>query len=83
MSSARRWRDRESPDSPMVVVSLDGAEKAGVFCVGSHCWDQLLRDKEVDLLHAVRSVRISRPQLIPSLQEYKLCSELIVKILTK
>ena len=83
MSSARRWRDRESPDSPMVVVSLDGAEKAGVFCVGSHCWDQLLRDKEVDLLHAVRSVRISRPQLITNLQEYKLCSELIVKILTK
>jgi len=83
MSSARRWRDRESPDSPMVVVSLDGAEKAGVFCVGSHCWDQLVRDKEVDLLHAVRSVRISRPQLITNLQEYKLCSELIVKILTK
>jgi protein tyrosine phosphatase len=83
LGSARRWRDLESPDSPMLVVSLDGAEKAGVYCVGSHCWDQLVRDKEVDLLHAVRSVRVSRPQLVSSLQEYKLCSELIFKILTK
>jgi len=83
LASARKWRDLENPDSPVAVVSMDGAEKAGVYCVGSHCWDQLVRDKEVDLLHAVRSVRISRPQLVSSLQEYKLCTEVIVKILTK
>ena len=83
MASARKWRDMENPESPVVVVSMDGAEKAGIYCVGSHCWDQLVRDKEVDLVHAVRSVRISRPQLVNSLQEYKLCTELCVKILTK
>jgi len=83
MSSARKWRDSENPDSPTVVVSMDGAEKAGIYCAASHCWDQLIRDKEVDLLHAVRSVRISRPQLVTSLQEYKQCSEIILNILTK
>lgn len=83
MASARKWRDMENPESPVVVVSMDGAEKAGIYCVGSHCWDQLVRDKEVDLVHAVRSVRISRPRLVNSLQEYKLCTELCVKILTK
>ena len=83
MASARKWREMENPDSPMVVVSMDGAEKAGVYCVVSHCWDQLIRDKEVDLLHAVRSVRISRPQLVSSLQEYKHCTDVILNILTK
>jgi len=83
LASARSWRDSEAPDSPVAVVTLDGAEKAGLFCVGSHCWDQLLRDKEVDLVNAVRSVRLSRPQLIGNIEEYKLCAEIIVNILTK
>ena len=81
MTCARRWRDAEAPDSPLAVVTLGGAEKAGVFCAVSHCWDQIDRDKEVDLVNAVRSVRVSRPQLVTSLQEYRLCADAITNIL--
>ena len=71
------WRDRESPGSPTVVVSRDGAARAGVYTVLSHCWDGLARDGRVDMAGAVRAVRVARPQLVTSLQEYSQSTELV------
>ena len=82
MSAAKRWRNSEKPDSPTVVVSLDGTSRAGVYCAASHCWDQALRDNRVDLASAVRAVRISRPNLVNSTEEYRESRNIVSKILT-
>ena len=82
MAAAKRWRNSEKPDSPTVVVSLDGARKAGVYCAASQCWDQLVRDHRVDTAGAVRSVRISRPHLLNRLEEYREVREIVRNVLT-
>ena len=82
MAAAKRWRNAEKPDSPTVVVSLDGARKAGVYCAASQCWDQLARDVRLDTAQAVRSVRISRPQLLNRLEEYREVREIVKNVLT-
>ena len=85
MLAANSWRQAEKPESPMVVVSCDGQSGAGVWCAAGHCWDQVTRDNnggmtrvqggwdscQVDMVNSVRSVRISRPGLVTSQQEYK------------
>jgi len=72
LQAARSHRDSANPESPVVVVSTNGAERAGVYCAVSHSWDQLLRQGQADVVHAVHCVRLSRPQLVPTLQEYSL-----------
>ena len=81
MRAARRWRQAERPESPTIVVSCDGAAGAGVWCAAGQCWDQAVRDGCVDLVHAVRSVRISRPQLVTTLQEYNMTKDVVRAIL--
>ena len=83
MSAAKRWRNcQKAPDSPTVVVSLDGSSRAGVYCAASQCWDQAVRDSRVDLASAVRSVRMSRPSLVSSTEEYRQCREVVTTILS-
>lgn len=87
MLAANSWRQSEKPESPVVVVSYDGQSGAGVWCAAGHCWDQVTRNQggltrdnnggltrdsgQVDMVNSVRSVRISRPGLVTSEQEYK------------
>ena len=60
LRTTRAHRAANSPEAPVVVVSADGAERAGVYCTASHCLDQLQREKEVDCVHAVHCVRYTR-----------------------
>ena len=43
---------------------------------------QVTRDSCVDLAHAVRSVRISRPQLVCSLQEYNMTRDVVINLIS-
>ena len=43
---------------------------------------QVIRDSSIDLAHAVRSVRISRPQMVCSLQEYNLVRDVVTNLIS-
>ena len=77
ISAAVDWRQSEKPESPVAVVTCDGAVGAGVLCAAGQSWDQVNRDGFVDMVHAVRSVRISRPQLVCSVEEYNMAREIV------
>nr|XP_022306516.1 receptor-type tyrosine-protein phosphatase alpha-like isoform X4 [Crassostrea virginica] len=60
-----------------VIMSKDGAERVGVFCVLHNVLQQLRMDKEVDIFTAVRQVQTRRPEVISKLDEYRRCYELV------
>ncbi|XP_078330573.1 receptor-type tyrosine-protein phosphatase T-like [Crassostrea virginica] len=50
-----------------VVLSKDGTEEVGVFCVLHNVLQQLRMDKEVDIFTAVRQIQTRRPEVISKL----------------
>ncbi|XP_078327334.1 uncharacterized protein LOC111111930 isoform X4 [Crassostrea virginica] len=60
-----------------VIMSKDGAERVGVFCVLHNVLQQLRMDKEVDIFTAVRQIQTRRPEVISKLDEYRRCYELV------
>ncbi|CAD6192228.1 unnamed protein product [Caenorhabditis auriculariae] len=71
---ARSWRKR-APDrpetKPTIVMSHNGVSRVGVYIGANICIDQMDVDHEVDIFHAVKMMRINRPQLIDMKDEYK------------
>ncbi len=51
-------------DVIMYVCSSNGVSRCGVFIGANVCIDQMDMDHEVDVFHAVKLIRINRPQLI-------------------
>ena len=63
-----------------IVVSSDEVTGAGVWCGAALAWDMANRENSVDIAHAVRSIRISRPGLVTSLGEYAMTRELVTRL---
>nr|XP_022309984.1 receptor-type tyrosine-protein phosphatase epsilon-like [Crassostrea virginica] len=61
-----------------VVLSKDGAEAVGVFCVLHNVLQQLHMDNEIDIFTAVRQIQIRRPEIVTKLEEYRRCYELVL-----
>lgn len=54
----------------------NGVSRVGVFIGANYCIDQMDSDFEVDVFHAVKLIRINRPQIIDTkvnLRERILC----------
>jgi len=78
---ARSWRKR-APDrpetKPTIVMSHNGVSRCGIFIGANVCIDQMDMDHEVDVFHAVKMIRINRPQLIDMKDEYKYLYDLML-----
>uniref|UniRef100_A0A915BWH4 Uncharacterized protein n=1 Tax=Parascaris univalens TaxID=6257 RepID=A0A915BWH4_PARUN len=78
---ARSWRKR-APDrpetKPTIVMSHNGVSRCGIFIAANVCIDQMNMDHEVDVFHAVKMIRINRPQLIDMKDEYKYLYDLML-----
>ena len=83
MRAARVWQTAEKPGSPTVVVSCDGVTRAGAWCGAALASDMASREGSVDLAHAVRSVRISRPGLVTDLGEYRMARDVVKRFVQK
>ncbi|VDN34615.1 unnamed protein product [Gongylonema pulchrum] len=64
---ARTWRKR-APDrpetKPTIVMSHNGVNRCGIYIAANVCIDQMDMDHEVDVFHAVKLIRMNRPQLV-------------------
>ncbi|XP_065569831.1 receptor-type tyrosine-protein phosphatase kappa-like isoform X2 [Artemia franciscana] len=77
MNMVERWRQR-SDYGPVVVVSMDGRSRCGVYCAANACIEQVVHHSEVDVFSAVKVVRRHRPHLVESMTEYKYCYDLVL-----
>jgi len=66
----------------VAVVSRDGVSKIGVFCAASYSLETIDLRGCVDVFQATRNAKKFRPQLVPTINEYKLCYELVSQFVT-
>ncbi|XP_065922317.1 receptor-type tyrosine-protein phosphatase C-like [Magallana gigas] len=62
-------------ESPIIVLSSDGAALCGVFCAVYNLIQQLTIDEEIDVFSVVRLLQTRRPELCSTLEEYQLIHE--------
>lgn len=77
---ARTWRRRapERPEmKPTIVMSHNGVSRCGIYVAANVCIDQMDMDHEVDVFHAVKLIRMNRPQLVDR-DEYKYLYDLML-----
>lgn len=77
MNMVERWRQR-STYGPVCVISNNGKSRAGVYCAANVSIEQVVQHEEVDVFHAVRTVRRHRPTLVENVTEYKYCYDLLL-----
>ncbi|KAJ8289422.1 hypothetical protein GJAV_G00001120 [Gymnothorax javanicus] len=57
----------------------NGGSRCGVFCTASFVCDLIKRQNVVDVFHAVKSLRNSKPNMVDSLEQYRLCYDLALE----
>lgn len=70
---ARSWKKRapERPETkPAIVLSHNGHSRVGVYIAANVAIEQMEMDGEVDVFHAVKMIRINRPQLVDTKVPY-------------
>ncbi|XP_056008312.1 receptor-type tyrosine-protein phosphatase epsilon-like [Ostrea edulis] len=60
---------------PITILSKDGVTGCGVFCAVYNALQQLHGDDEVDMPTIVRQLQIRRPEMISTVEEYRICYE--------
>ncbi|XP_062613945.1 receptor-type tyrosine-protein phosphatase alpha-like isoform X2 [Saccostrea cucullata] len=69
-------KEKQSPFTS-VVISKDGAGPAGILCVLHNALQQISMDGEVDIFTIVRQLKVRRPEVITTLEEYRRCYQLV------
>ncbi|XP_062574199.1 receptor-type tyrosine-protein phosphatase alpha-like isoform X3 [Saccostrea cucullata] len=59
-------------ETPITIVSSDGAALCGVFCAVHNVIQQINMDNCVDICTAVRQLQVRRPEFCSNLDEYRL-----------
>ena len=62
----------------ILVSSRNGKSRVGVYCAANVAIEQVVQHEEIDVYHAVKTVRRHRPVLVDSMTEYKYCYDLIL-----
>ncbi|XP_070563659.1 receptor-type tyrosine-protein phosphatase S-like [Ptychodera flava] len=62
---------------PITVHCLNGIDQSGVFCATLYACEQVKADQVVDIFNAVRSLRNNRPRMVETLEQYRLCYEVM------
>ncbi|VDP12169.1 unnamed protein product [Soboliphyme baturini] len=79
---ARSWR-RRAPDradiKPTIVISHNGVSRCGIFIAMNILIDQINMEKQVDVFHAAKMIRLNRPQLFDNKEEYKYLYDLLLQ----
>ncbi|XP_072179579.1 receptor-type tyrosine-protein phosphatase T-like [Diadema setosum] len=66
---------------PVIVSCINGTGWSGVFCALWSVIDKCQRKNTVDIFHAVMNLRANRPNMVESLDQYKLCYDAMSKYL--
>ncbi|XP_070563656.1 receptor-type tyrosine-protein phosphatase kappa-like [Ptychodera flava] len=62
---------------PITVHCHNGIDQSGVFCATLYACEQIKVDQVVDIFNAVRSLRNNRPRMVETLEQYRLCYEVM------
>ncbi|XP_071490731.1 uncharacterized protein [Diadema antillarum] len=66
---------------PVIVHCINGTGWSGVFCALWSVIDKFERKNTVDIFHTVKNLRANRPNMVESLDQYKLCYDAMSRYL--
>lgn len=72
ISRLQDWLNTDGT-TPMVVMSLDGAVRCGLFCAIFNIVESMKLDERVDIFEIVRQLKVRRPEFIQNSDQYSFC----------
>ncbi|XP_074661690.1 receptor-type tyrosine-protein phosphatase T-like [Tubulanus polymorphus] len=69
---------REHVTSPIVVHCMDSTTRAGLFCAAFELITKAPSSEQIDIYHCIQKLRVTRPQFIPNLEQYKFLHDLVI-----
>uniref|UniRef100_UPI00359015BA receptor-type tyrosine-protein phosphatase kappa-like isoform X1 n=1 Tax=Myxine glutinosa TaxID=7769 RepID=UPI00359015BA len=79
--AVERWQDDYGMGGRTAVHCQNGAGRSGTFCAVSIACDMVKRQDVVDVFHAVKTLRNSKPNIVDSLNQYQFCYEVMLEYL--
>ncbi|XP_030637073.1 receptor-type tyrosine-protein phosphatase kappa [Chanos chanos] len=75
-----KWQEEcEEGEGRTIVHCLNGGGRCGVFCAISIVCEMIKRQNVVDVFHAVKSLRNSKPNMVDSPEQYRFCYDLALE----
>ncbi|XP_074661320.1 receptor-type tyrosine-protein phosphatase kappa-like isoform X1 [Tubulanus polymorphus] len=69
---------KERVTSPIVVHCMDSTTRTGLFCAALELITKAPSSEEIDIYHCIQKLRMTRPQFIPNLEQYKFLHDLVI-----
>uniref|UniRef100_A0A8C1KE02 protein-tyrosine-phosphatase n=1 Tax=Cyprinus carpio TaxID=7962 RepID=A0A8C1KE02_CYPCA len=77
-----KWQEEcEEGDGRTIIHCLNGGGRSGMFCAISIVCEMIKRQNVVDVFHAVKSLRNSKPNMVDSPEQYRFCYDLALEYL--
>uniref|UniRef100_A0A672RPV1 protein-tyrosine-phosphatase n=1 Tax=Sinocyclocheilus grahami TaxID=75366 RepID=A0A672RPV1_SINGR len=75
-----KWQEEcEEGDGRTIIHCLNGGGRSGMFCAISIVCEMIKRQNVVDVFHAVKSLRNSKPNMVDSPEQYRFCYDLALE----
>ncbi|XP_036397793.1 receptor-type tyrosine-protein phosphatase kappa-like [Megalops cyprinoides] len=75
-----KWQEEcEEGEGRTIIHCLNGGGRCGMFCAITIVCDMIKRQNVVDVFHAVKSLRNSKPNMVESLEQYRFCYDLALE----
>lgn len=71
-----QWQKRNG-HWPIVVHCKDGATNSGLYCTSDRLIQEMTHEMVTDVYHTVKKMKIRRPEMISSVEQYKFCHSVI------
>uniref|UniRef100_A0A674MA36 Receptor-type tyrosine-protein phosphatase kappa n=1 Tax=Takifugu rubripes TaxID=31033 RepID=A0A674MA36_TAKRU len=77
-----QWqREGEEGEGRTIVHCLNGGGRSGVFCASSIVCEMSKRQSVVDVFHAVKTLRNSKPNMVDTPEQYRFCYDLALEFI--
>uniref|UniRef100_A0A3P8V0T6 Receptor-type tyrosine-protein phosphatase kappa n=1 Tax=Cynoglossus semilaevis TaxID=244447 RepID=A0A3P8V0T6_CYNSE len=77
-----QWqREGEEGEGRTIVHCLNGGGRSGVFCACSIVCEMAKRQSVVDVFHAVKTLRNSKPNMVDTPEQYRFCYDLALEFI--
>ncbi|XP_064781444.1 receptor-type tyrosine-protein phosphatase kappa-like isoform X5 [Oncorhynchus masou masou] len=77
-----KWQEEcEEGEGRTIIHCLNGGGRSGMFCAISIVCEMIKRQNVVDVFHAVKSLRNSKPNMVDSPDQYRFCYDLALEFI--
>ncbi|KAJ8008983.1 hypothetical protein DPEC_G00084090 [Dallia pectoralis] len=77
-----KWQEEcEEGEGRTIIHCLNGGGRSGMFCAVGIVCEMIKRQNVVDVFHAVKSLRNSKPNMVDSPEQYRFCYDLALEFI--